>query len=501
MAAEFIAVIEIGSERINGIAGVKNVNGSIEVKAAVSADASSFVERGVVYNLNQAAACFTTMIRSLETALHTHVEKVYTGVGGQSLHTVTNSILRTLTSPTEISKELVESIADQNRESFHREEWECLETVAQEYKTSEFEKTDPVGIIDSRIEGHFLNVIARRELKKNLEGSFRKANIQLAGVFISPLSLAKVMLTDNEKRSGVALVDFQYDTTMISVYQRNILRHLAVLPLGEKNVLSDLVNTLNMDDAEARDLLWKYGNAYCEDTEVNEHKVIARADGTTIDRKRFNETVEARFQEIVANLWQQLAVAGLGENQLRTGVVFTGPVCSFKNLDKAFQLYKKSEIKVRIQKTLLIPVSDVSHRLSTNSNAALAMLAEGKENCAGENLGDSLFGQTEVGVKKPEPKPDPEEIKRQREAEEREKTFQQIRQEVRSLIEKKDYRKGEKLIKELSAKYPEKSEELNNLQKALSLAKGPKFVDKWKKKFGDFMGTVFGPENDAENNN
>lgn len=488
MAADFIAVIEVGSERISGIAGIRNTKGSLDIKAAVSADASSFVDRGVVYNLNQASECFTSIVRNLENTLHTHVEKVYTAVGGQSLHTITNSITRTLTSPTEISKELVESIADQNRDSFHREDWELLDTVSQEYRAGGFEKVDPVGIIDSRIEGHFLNIIARRELKKNLEDSFRKANIQLAGVFISPLVLAKAMLMDNEQRSGVALVDFQYDTTTIAVYQRNILRHLAVLPLGEKNVITDIVNTFNTDDAEARDLLWKYGNAYTEDVEVDENKVIARADGSTINRKNFNETVEARIQEIIANIWQQLEVSGLGEGQLRSGVVFTGPGSSFRNIEKAFQQYKKSEIKVRIQKNLLVPVTDFSHRLSNNSNTALAILLEGKENCAGESLEKGLFGDTEVGVKKEEkPKPNPEEIKRQLEAEKREKEFLLACEETRKLIEEDKFKDAQKRIDELNENYPEREEQISSIQTALKLRKKnkkPSLFQKWGAKLG-----------------
>lgn len=505
MAADFIAVIEVGSERINGVAGIKNAKGSLDIKAAVSADASSFVDRGVVYNLNQASECFTSIVRNLENALHTHVEKVYTGVCGQSLHTITNSITRTLTSPTEISKELVESIADQNHDSFHREDWELLDTVPQEYRAGGFEKVDPVGIIDSRIEGHFLNIIARRELKKNLEDSFRKANIQLAGVYISPLLLAKAMLLDNEQRSGVALVDFQYDTTTIAVYQRNILRHLAVLPLGEKNVIIDIVNTFNTDDAEARDLLWKYGNAYTEDIEADDKKVIARSDGSTINRKNFNETVEARIQELIANIWQQLDVSGLGENLLRSGIVFTGSGSTFRNMDKAFQQYKKSEIKVRIQKNLLVPVTDFSHQLNNNSNSALSILLGGKENCAGESLEKGLFGNAEVGGKKEDSHtPNPEESKRQLEAERREKEFQLACEETRKLIGEDQFKEAQKQIDELNEEYPEKAEQISSIQTALKLRKKnkkPRLFQKWgvklnklKEQGKGFVNSVLEPE-------
>lgn len=502
MAAYFIAVIEVGSERVNGIAGVKNKNGSIEVKAAVSADASSFVERGMVYNLNQATACFTGIVRELEKMLHTHIEKVYTGIGGQSLHSVRNSITRTLTLQTVISKEIVESIEEQNTSTFHNEDWDLLDSIAQEYKVGGFEKTDPVGIIDSQIEGHFLNIIARKELKKNLEDSFRQANIPLAGIVISPLSLAQTLLTDNEKRSGCALVDFQYDTTTVAVYQRNILRHLVVLPLGERNVVRDIVNTFNIDDAEARSLLRKYGNAYCDDTDLNNNnKVIALADGSPVDKKEFNETVEARLQEIIANVWNQLNESRYSESQLRCGVVFTGAFCGIKNLDKAFQQYKKSEIKVRVQKALPLPVIDSSHQAGDNANVALSILLAGNENCAGEGLETELFSHAETGkAAVVPPKPDPEELKRKEEEEKAEKEFQQGFDEVDHLIDEKKFKEGRLKIKELQEKYSDDVEKkelldtcMTDLENAEKQAK-PKWLKKVRNTAKYWIDTIFEPE-------
>lgn len=474
MAAGFIAVIEVGSEKIHGIAGVKNTNGGIEVKAAVSADASSFVERGVIYNLNQASECFTAIIRELEKALHARVEKVYTGVDGQSLHSVHNSIIRTLTSQTVISKEIVESIMEQNTESFHNEDCELLCTVPQEYKVGGFEKLDPVGIIDSRIEGNFLNILARKELKKNLRESFRQANIQCADIFITPLLLSNTILTDNEKKLGCALVAFQYDTITVSVYQRNILRHLAVLPLGEKNVVLDIVNSFNVEENEAKNLLRKYGSAYYEDSEFNDKSknVIACSDGTAIDRKEFYETVEARLQEIIANIWQQLTVSGVEENRLRSGVVFTGSACGIKNVPLAFQQYKKSSIKVRIQKSLSLSVTDLSHKLDDNCNAALSILVAGKENCSGGSLESGIFSAGEMEAQQSEQKKiNPEEEKKRLEEERLEKEFQLACDEVRSLIEDDSFKEAQKKVEELKRTYPEKLEQITPIQTALLIRK------------------------------
>ena len=56
-AKEFIVAIELGSSKMTGIAGQKNLDGSITVLAVVKEEASSFIRKGVVYNIDKTAQC------------------------------------------------------------------------------------------------------------------------------------------------------------------------------------------------------------------------------------------------------------------------------------------------------------------------------------------------------------------------------------------------------------------------------------------------------------
>jgi cell division protein FtsA len=50
--AEFIVAIELGSSKITGIAGQKNLDGSINVLAVVKEDSTQCIRKGVVYNID-----------------------------------------------------------------------------------------------------------------------------------------------------------------------------------------------------------------------------------------------------------------------------------------------------------------------------------------------------------------------------------------------------------------------------------------------------------------
>ena len=89
MPKEFIVAIELGSSKMTGIAGKKNLDGSIQVLACVREDASACIRKGVVYNIDKTAQCITSIVNRLEKQLKTVVTQVYVGVGGQSIRSGT----------------------------------------------------------------------------------------------------------------------------------------------------------------------------------------------------------------------------------------------------------------------------------------------------------------------------------------------------------------------------------------------------------------------------
>ena len=80
-AKEFIVAIELGSSKMTGIAGKKNLDGSIQVLACIKEDSSSFIRKGVVYNIDKTAQCLSSIVSKLEKQLKTQITQVIVGVG------------------------------------------------------------------------------------------------------------------------------------------------------------------------------------------------------------------------------------------------------------------------------------------------------------------------------------------------------------------------------------------------------------------------------------
>lgn len=389
MAKEFIVAIELGSSKVTGIAGKKNLDGSISVLAVVQENSSSYIRRGVVYNLDKTMQSLINIRKRLETQLRTRIQQVYVGVGGQSIIGVKNVIVKDLPEDTVVKQEMVNELMDANRNMDYPDR-EILDAITLEYKVDSQMQADPVGIQCSHLEGNFLNILWRKTFYRNLNKCFTDARIPIAEMYLAPLALADSVLTESERHSGCVLVDMGADTTTVSVYYKNVLRHLAVIPLGGNNVTRDIA-TEQIDEADAEKMKLKYGSAYTNYADIDNEETLPIDSERSLERRRFVDIVEARVEEIVCNVWEQVPAEYY--NRLLGGVILTGGGANMPNIDKAFRNKTRVE-KVRIAKTVMQTIDSTLPEVKANDcrmNTVIGLLAKGDMNCAGAEMGNDLF--------------------------------------------------------------------------------------------------------------
>lgn len=394
----FIVAIELGSSKVTGVAGQKNPDGSISVLALVKEDASSFIRKGVVYNIDKTAQCLQNIIQKLEGQLKTHISQVFVGVGGQSIRGVRNSIVKELPDDTIITQQMVAELMDANWALDYPDQ-KILDVAEQEYRVDSQLQMDPVGIRANRLEGNFLNILERKSFFLNINKCFEVAEINVADMYLAPLALANCVLTEAEKRSGCALVDIGADTTTVTVFSKNVLRHLAVIPLGSNNVTKDIA-TLQMEESDAEKMKLKYASAFTESGDIDPTLKYSIDADRQVESQKFIEIVEGRMTEIIENVRYQ--IPSEYNDKLLGGIILTGGGANMKNIEKAFKVLTGVD-KVRTAKFVTMTINSSIDQITSHNgmmNTVLALLAKGDINCAGRSLsqGGDLFANDDNDV-------------------------------------------------------------------------------------------------------
>ena len=382
MAAEkdIIVALELATTSIRAIAGQRMPDGTMQILAFAEENASNCIRKGIIDNIDKTTQAITRVLGQIGWQLGQTISRIYVGLGGQSLHSVQNHIQRSFTERTQISNALIDQLMDTNRGIVYTDS-QILEVIPQEYKIGNRTEADIVGMQTEQMEANFLNIIARNSLVENIEKCVNGAGFEIAELQITPLALGDTILTAAEKRSGCALVDIGADTTTISIYTKNILRKLVVIPLGGNNVSMDIAYCLKTEFDEAESLKLKYGHAWLEDYNTAQNNIIKISHNREISESDLCEITEARYEEIIRNIWAQIEY---DNDRLTSGIVFTGGGAQMHSLSNAFIQNTNSSKQIRLAKGLPTDISKASGVFIPDNgrmNSILSILMHGDQNC------------------------------------------------------------------------------------------------------------------------
>ncbi len=461
VAKTFVAAIELGSTKITGIAGTKNPTGSISIWAYAAEDSADCIKRGTIYNIDKAAQCVQSVIHQLEEKLEANIKKVYVGVGGMSVHTVTNTVTERLPEETKISQALVDKMMAKNK-SMQFDDYEILSVVSpQEYLTGNSQlTTEPIGILTDRIEAHYMNIVARKSVKGYISQCFSQAGYEIADYFIAPQATANAVLNINEKRIGCALVDMGADTTTVAVYKSGTLKHLAVIPLGGNNITRD-ITALNFERDDAERMKRRFGKAYVspEDNQ-NEQDNAYNLDGKkSVRAGEFNMYVTARVKEIIENVANQIKLSEYS-GKLTAGIVLTGGGAQISDIEEAFKTIIQTDA-IRVASSSNISLEHATSALKDGTHYTLiGLLNAGKENC---RKIEEHEGQTSIF----------EEIEQEAETKKRQSQYIVLMNEAKQHYNKLEYQLAlNKIAEAESLHLAENTEETESLKQQILEEKG-----------------------------
>ncbi len=338
---KYIAAIEIGSSKISVAVGRTTPDGHLYIIAVEQEHTVECVCHGVIHNVEETASIISRLLSRLEKRTGVAPRKItsaYVGLAGRSLRNVPREITRNLPEDTEITKEILDGLRGDALLSHIDSSLEIIDAVPRTYLVNKTETRSAVGTFGSSIRAQYQLIAARPILRKHLERVVRdKVGLPIAGLVVTPLAVADLILSAEEKRLGCMLVDLGAETTTVTIYRNGALHYLAVLPMGGRTITAD-ITSLNVLEERAEEIKTTSGNAI-----PSENPSTLNLDGVKLSD--VSNLVVARSEEIIANVIEQITYAGISDQQLPGGIITIGGGFNLNRMTELLQ--RQSSLHVR----------------------------------------------------------------------------------------------------------------------------------------------------------
>ena len=312
---QYIVALEIGSSKIVGAIAEKTSAGYLSVKHLQEERHLNSVRYGIVQNVENIKSSINRIVKNLEGMVDGRITQVYMGVSGRSLHSSVSEVNRSVGSTEPITSELIDRIIHDATSTPIRNH-DTVDIVPRAYYVDKVETTNPVGQFGSSIKIKVNLIVAKPALKLNLN-RLMTFGIPVKDYIVTPLAVAENILTDSDRELGCMLVDMGAETTTVTIYKNGALIYLNTLPLGGRNLTRDVMNGLNVLEETAENVKKNINNPL-DPSNVSDVTIEG------LSAREAANYIAARTGEIIANINQQLADAGVSADSIQSIVLIGG---------------------------------------------------------------------------------------------------------------------------------------------------------------------------------
>ena len=411
MEERYIASIDLGTSKL-GLC-VARVKGDDVQVVYYKETPSEGIRGSVVANPMKASGPLRKAVQEAEDELMIKILQVVVGMPRSDVRqeTATGGIVRS--NPDEyISEEEVENLKAMALESYPLDDETSqimYGAVAQSFSIDDqiqLVESDVVGTLSKELEGNFKVFIGSRRATAAVDKIFNSMGIAIAKKYFLPDVVAKTVLTEEDRQSGVALVDIGAGVTSVAIYQGGIMRSYVAIPFGGKTITGDIRSECSIPEDLAEKIKIKFGACMPGKLASLSEKVLQirlTEPYKEVTVKYISEVIDARAREIIDAVLYYIQESGL-ENNLRGGIVLTGGGASLVNFGNLFKEMSGYEVRTGFPKHLFT-ASVGTGVYNPSAAAAIGMVLAAKD----DRMPDCVTRPEPVWADAPEAEPVDEE--------------------------------------------------------------------------------------------
>ncbi len=322
---QLITAIDVGTTKISVLVAKKLDNQDIEI-VGVGKSTSDGLSKGVVIDVSKTIYSIRTALKEAELMVGAPIEHVSVGISGAHIHSLNSHGVVPIRRG-EIKEQDVVAVLAAAKAIPIPEGQQILHVLPQYYVIDGRDKVlDPVGMHGIRLEVQAHIIMGAIASVQNLVKCCEMAGVTVTDIILEQLASAQAVLSEDERKLGVGLIDIGGGTSDFAVYQNGRICYTSVLPVAGNHFTNDVAIGLCTTLCDAERAKKEYGIACVDVLKKDDFIEIEMVQGQQKQVVHISDLVrilEPRAQELLSLIHEEIILRKL-QPFITTGLVLTG---------------------------------------------------------------------------------------------------------------------------------------------------------------------------------
>lgn len=334
-------ILDIGNSTVKLLAGELDETGNKLKVISYQEIKTQGMKKNIIENPIILSDCIKEAVKLVEEETGLNIEKVTLGYGGTNIFSRTKNVKIDFNQDKVITQEDIEKLYGIAYHDLCNSDEELLEREIYNTKVNNGGLIkNPIGMVGRYFQGDVHLIFIKKENLNDLLEVVHRADLEVESTILNSYAAAKSTLKEEDKKSGVALIDIGGGSTDIIIYKNNKLIYTKSLPIGGYHYLSDLGYIYNISLEEAQSIIYKTAP-------IRDDKYILNS--KQLEVKSVSDAINARSSDFINLIRKTIDESGF-QGYLEKGIFLTGGVA------KMDEMYDWINIKIGYPVTRVNPL-------------------------------------------------------------------------------------------------------------------------------------------------
>jgi cell division protein FtsA len=327
MKSDFVVGIDIGTTKICAMVSERDDAGSLKLRG-MGLTPSVGLRKGVVVSIEDTVNSIGRAVKEAEETSGIEIESVFAGIAGGHIKSFNSRGIVGCSGPNkEINQWDVDKAINSASAISIPMDREIIHILPQEFIVDDQKGIkNPVGMAGGRLEVLVHIITAAVTSAQNIVKCVQQAGLEVEDIVLEPLASSLAVLTLEEKRHGVVLMDMGGGTTDVVIYSNGSVRWSEVFSIGGDHITNDIAIGLRTSTEAAEKIEKTSGCALrrlVASDEIIKVPSLNNEQINNISRQTLSEIIEARVDEILSLVKAEISKIN-SRDLLAGGFVLTG---------------------------------------------------------------------------------------------------------------------------------------------------------------------------------